>query len=173
MLFYLCTISRNILCNIKHKIALNIAQYCLILYLTLLTILLTYCSIYFNIVHIAQIARVFIKCILPILYKIAQYCTKLLNIAQACCYTSCYKLYILLILLKIAQNCSIYASISRSFLSEMPAAAAFLLAASMHAASMLPVPLTVLLLYEFAATIHLLSTTTLCAPQQRGQQRLH
>ena len=80
---------------------------------------------------------------------------------------------ILPILFKIAQICSIYASISRSFLSEMQAAAASLLDASMDAASMLPVPLTVLLLYEFAATIHLLSTTALCAPQQGGQQRLH
>ena len=39
----------------------------------------------------------------------------------------------------------------------MPAAAALkLAAASMLAASMLPVPLTVLLRYEFASTIHLL-----------------
>ena len=106
--------------------------------------------------------------ILPILYKIARYCTGWLNIA--CCYTSCNKLYILPILLKIAQNCSIYAlaSISRSFLSEMPHAAALQLAASM-----LPVPLTVLLLYEFTATIHLLSTIAPCSPQQGGQQRLH
>ena len=134
---------------VSRWILLNIFQYC------------TYCT------YCTSSYKLYI---LPILYKIARYCTKLLNIA--CGYTNCYKLYtlpILFKLLKIVQYIPVFLCPSW----EILAAAALLLAASMLAASMLPIPLTVLLLYEFAATIHLLSTTAPCAPQQRGQQRLH
>ena len=81
--FILCTISINILCNI--------AQYCSILYIILLTILLTFCSMYFNIVHIAHIARVLINC------TYCQYCTKLLYIVPNC--------LILLVATRVVINC--------------------------------------------------------------------
>ena len=71
----------------------------------------------------------------------------------------------------ICQYCSTYASIALSCLSEMPAAVVSLLAF----ASMLPVPLTVLLRSEFVTHIRLLSTTATgpCAPGKGGQHRLH
>ena len=56
------------------------------------TILLTYCSIYFNVVHIAHIARVFINC------TFCQYCTKLLNIVSNC--------LILLVATLVVINCT-------------------------------------------------------------------
>ena len=81
--------------------------------------------------------------ILPILYKIARYCTELLNIA--CCYTSCYKLYILPILLKIAQNCSIsLKNACCSILLQLLKIACFFNACCFNA-SMISLPLTVLL----------------------------
>ena len=99
---------------------------------------------------IARIVHIVPNC--TKLFNICQYlsvlfnCTKLFNLCQYC--------------FNLCQYCSEFVL---SFLSEMPAAAASILdAASILAASMLPVPLTVLLLYEFAATLHLLSTTAPC-----------
>ena len=59
------------------------------------------------------------------------------------------------VLYNIGQYCTTYASIVRSFQSGMPAAAA---ATSVLAASMLPVPLAVLLRCAFVTTIYLSST---------------
>ena len=87
----LCAISENILCNITNNFSHNIAQYISILYMKLLTVLLTYCSIYFNIVHIAHIARVLRYC------TYYQYCTKLLDIVQNCS--------ILLVATRVVINC--------------------------------------------------------------------
>ena len=129
----LSAISRNILCDITNEIALNIAQYCSILYITLLTILLTYCSIYFNIVHIAHIARVLINC------RYCQYWTNFLDIVQNCS--------ILLVATLVVINCTycqycLKLLIIVRYCSKMLAAqfcfnCSKLLAASMLAASML------------------------------------
>ena len=62
------------------------------MYITLLTILLTYCSKYFNVVHIAHIARVLINC------TYCRYCRKLLDIVQNCS--------ILLVATRVVINCT-------------------------------------------------------------------
>ena len=92
---------------------------------------------------------------LQLVVHIAQNCTKLYEIAQTILF-NCTKLY------NICLYCSTYDNVVQSCLRAMQAAAASMLAAAL----MLPVPLTVLLRYEFVTNMHLLSTTAPSNPSR-------